>query len=282
MSPIDPSIPGADRGRGLDSTHQRTSVNGTNRGRIISTGRNGPSTGNGSRREQGNATIHSVGENATTNRNCNRNNGIIGEASIGNNNGCNNNRSLHSQQRAGRWRAAGRTTQSARQRIRKFKKGSKKFKQKISASQAQLSALTEEEAAVQSSKHAVDMIGLPSADSIYAARTDEERMVKDVVSQWEKGGHGYVPDSKPDDVLRLTMENANSLSLFSPEQWKTKKLQNLNNKYEADATLLNETGTNWNMAPIGKKLDGLSFSLYRLCLVIVILFLLSHWVPPQA
>ena len=126
MSPIDPSITGANRGRGLDSTQQPTSVNGTNRGRIISTGRNGPSTGNGSRSEQGNATIQSDGENATTNRNCNRNNSIIGEASIGYNNGCTNNRSHHSQQRAGRWRAAGRTTQSVRQRIWKFKKDSSK------------------------------------------------------------------------------------------------------------------------------------------------------------
>ena len=191
-----------------------------------------------------NATIQSDGEDATATRICNRTNSIIGEASIGSNNGCNNNRSYHSQQQAGRWRAAGRTTQTARQRIRKFKKGSKKFEQKISASQKQLLALTEEEAAVQSSKHAVNMLGLPSAEAIYAARTDEARMVKDIVSQWEKGGHGYVPDSKPDDVLRLIMENTNSLSLFLPEQWKTKKLQNLNNKYNADATLLNETGTN--------------------------------------
>ena len=148
-----------------------------------------------------------------------------------------------------------RTTHNSKQEDGEHRAGRKKFKQKIGASQAQLSALTEEETAVQSSKHALDMIGLPLADSIYAARTDEERIVKDIVSQWEKGGHGYVPDSKPDDVLRLTMENAKSLSLFSPEQWKTKKLQNLNNKYEAGATLLNETGTNWNMAPIGKKLS---------------------------
>ena len=35
------------------------------------------------------------------------------------------------------------------------------------------------------------------------------------------------------------------------------KLQNLNNKYEADATLLNKTGTNWNMVPEGKKLSDI-------------------------
>ena len=50
------------------------------------------------------------------------------------------------------------------------------------------------------------------------------------------------------------MENANSLSLFTKNQWKIRKLQNLNNKYESDALLLNETGTNWSLAPDGKKL----------------------------
>jgi len=213
--------------------------------------------GNESRREKGNATIHSDGENATTIRNCNRNNSIMGEASVGDNNRCNNNRSNHSQHQSGRWRAAGRTSHSARQRLRKFRKGSKKFKQKINASQEQLSVLTEKEAELQSSHQALNMEGIPSADSIYAARTDEERIVKDIDSEWKKRGHGYVPKSKPDDVLMLTMENANSLSLFLPEQWKTRKLQNLNNKYEADTTLLNETGTEWNMVPDGKKLSDI-------------------------
>jgi len=53
------------------------------------------------------------------------------------------------------------------------------------------------------------------------------------------------------------MENANSLSLFSPNQWKTKQIQNLNNKHEADAILLNETYTNWSMIPDGKKLSDI-------------------------
>jgi len=109
MSPIDPSIPGTNRGRGLASTQQRTSVNGTNIGRMISTGRNGPSMGNGSRRDQGNATIQTDIENDIGISNCNNDNSIVGGASVGRSDGGNGdtntsqNRSNHPQPRAGRW-----------------------------------------------------------------------------------------------------------------------------------------------------------------------------------
>ena len=88
---------------------------------------------------------------------------------------------------------------------------------------------------------------------VYRAGQDEDRIVREIVSQWRDGGHGFVPEVKPDDVLRLTGENTNSLSLYSPKQWKVKKLCNLNNKYQADGTLLIETGTQWDEAPDSKK-----------------------------
>ena len=91
------------------------------------------------------------------------------------------------------------------------------------------------------------------AHKIRAAELDEERIVQDIVSQWRDGGQGYVPDKKPEDIVRLTVENANSLSIFSKDPWKLKKLANLNNKYQSDATLLVETGINWSKAPEGKK-----------------------------
>ena len=55
-----------------------------------------------------------------------------------------------------------------------------------------------------------------SAESLYTARCEEEDIVKDMVTQWSQGGHGYVPQEKPDDVLRLLVENANSLGIYSP------------------------------------------------------------------
>ena len=92
---------------------------------------------------------------------------------------------------------------------------------------------------------------------LYTAEQDEDRIVREIVSQWRDGGHGYVPDIKPDDVVRLTGENTNSLSLFAPHQWKVKKMCNLNNKYQSDGTMLVETGTKWDVTPVGKKPNDL-------------------------
>ncbi len=55
-------------------------------------------------------------------------------------------------------------------------------------------------------------------------------MVQELLKQLRKGGHGFVPDKKGDDIIRLGCENVNSLSLFHPTKSKLKKLLNLHNK----------------------------------------------------
>ncbi len=72
-----------------------------------------------------------------------------------------------------------------------------------------------------------------------------------------------MPDINPDDVVCLTWENINSLSLFAPHQWKVKKMCNLNNKYQSDGTMLVETVTNWTLSPVGKKPNDLFAGLTR-------------------
>ena len=96
-----------------------------------------------------------------------------------------------------------------------------------------------------------------SAESLYSAKCEEEEIVMDMVTQWSQGGHGYVPQEKPDDVLRLSVENANSLSIYHPTNWKLKKLCAINNRYNTDGALLVETGANWAQAPDTKKPQAL-------------------------
>jgi hypothetical protein len=66
---------------------------------------------------------------------------------------------------------------------------------------------------------------LVAAETIYEALTLEEAMVQDLQKQWQQGSHGYVPDVKGNDTIRLGFENANSLSLFN----QLRKLINLHN-----------------------------------------------------
>jgi hypothetical protein len=39
------------------------------------------------------------------------------------------------------------------------------------------------------------------AETVHAARTQEEALVQDLLKQWHKGGYGYVPDEKGDDII---------------------------------------------------------------------------------
>jgi hypothetical protein len=76
-------------------------------------------------------------------------------------------------------------------------------------------------------------------------------MVQELLEHLRKGGHGFVPDEKGDDIIRLGCENVNSLSLFHPTKSKLKKLLNLHNKYQTDGACILEHGTNFRMAPNG-------------------------------
>jgi hypothetical protein len=100
------------------------------------------------------------------------------------------------------------------------------------------------------------------AETIYEAQTQEEMMVQDLLEQWRKGRHGYVPDVKGDNIVRLGCENANSLSLFDPHLTKRRKLLSLNNIYQMDGACIVEHGTNFLMAPVGQRPEDI-FAAFR-------------------
>ena len=101
-----------------------------------------------------------------------------------------------------------------------------------------------------------------AAETIYEARTQEEVMVQDFLEQRRKGRHGYVPDVKGDNLVRLGCENANGLSLFDPRLTKLRKLLSLHNKYQTDGACIVEHGTNFSMAPVGQRPEDI-FAAFR-------------------
>ncbi len=40
-----------------------------------------------------------------------------------------------------------------------------------------------------------------TAEEIYATRTKEEEMVQELLKDWQKGAHGYIPKVKEDNVI---------------------------------------------------------------------------------
>ncbi len=70
------------------------------------------------------------------------------------------------------------------------------------------------------------------AVEICATRTKEEEMVQELLKDWQKGAHQYIPEVKEDDViLQLGCENFNSPSIFHPTKSKMRKLINRHQRY---------------------------------------------------
>jgi hypothetical protein len=63
-----------------------------------------------------------------------------------------------------------------------------------------------------------------TAEEVYATRTKEEEMVQELLNDWQKGAHEYIPEVKEDYVIRLGYENINGLSIFHPTKSKMQKI----------------------------------------------------------
>jgi len=97
-----------------------------------------------------------------------------------------------------------------------------------------------------------------SAERVHAERTTEEEMIQELILQWQKGVHGYIPETKEDDILRLGCENVNSLSLYNPKGSKMRKLINIHSKYQTEGACIVEHGINFRMSSDGNRPSDIS------------------------
>jgi hypothetical protein len=95
------------------------------------------------------------------------------------------------------------------------------------------------------------------AVEICATRTKEEEMVQELLKDWQKGAHRYIPEGKEDNVIRLGCENVNSLSNFYPTKSKMRKLINLRQRYQTDGACIVEHEINCKMASTGTRPEDL-------------------------
>ncbi len=86
-------------------------------------------------------------------------------------------------------------------------------------------------------------------------RTKEEKMVQELLNDWQKGAHGYIAEVKEDNVIQLGCENVNSLSIFHPTKSKMHKLTHLYQRHQMDGAFVVEHGINFKMAATGTHPD---------------------------
>jgi hypothetical protein len=152
---------------------------------------------------------------------------------------------LRDQQRASRRCNKHPTQYKTQQNLAHFRTGAETFPQTQVPTVARICAAMSQEGAGSMTTMADTARHTKMADTIYEARTQEEALVKDLLEQWRRRGHGYVPDEKGDNRIQLGCENVNSLSLFHPTKSKQKKLLNLHNRYQTDGACILEHGINF-------------------------------------
>ena len=137
--------------------------------------------------------------------------------------------------------------QQVQSKLKCFRRGTNRYKRKIRPSKESILAST--------LPQSLSPEATPPTDSISAAaqlRLDEESLaMKDLMKSLTDGSHGYVEDKKPSDVIRLYCENVDSLSLYndSAHSRKTQRIKQINSRFQTDAALLIECGTDFRQVP---------------------------------
>ena len=73
------------------------------------------------------------------------------------------------------------------------------------------------------------------AAKIAVARRRQGMVIGDLLKDIVDGGHGFVPPQKPDDTVRVVMENWNSLKIFTEKEHdRIYSIDAIMKKYNAD------------------------------------------------
>ena len=84
-----------------------------------------------------------------------------------------------------------------------------------------------------------------------------KQAVQDVTKarQWKRGGHGFIEDTKPNDMVRLILESYNNLQYFTDKKRHTRihTIDHTRKRLQGDLIAGVEPGTDWTIA---KRLGG--------------------------
>ena len=69
-------------------------------------------------------------------------------------------------------------------------------------------------------------------------------------AEWKRGGHGHIEDAKPNNRVRVLLENYNNLQYFTDERERRKinTIESTRRRLRADVTAGVETGVDWALA----------------------------------
>ena len=156
------------------------------------------------------------------------------------------NGTTRSQRRAGRWRAT-QAFDTMQSKIRKFTTGTESFYAKAKPTNAELLEFVRKEFRPKRKTEQLSVSLQNRAQEIASAERAELKVVHDLLDDWQRGGHGMVPETKPGDTIRFLFENWNSLQAFTSRR-KINMIESLRKRYNADMIAGVEAQANWYFA----------------------------------
>jgi hypothetical protein len=156
-------------------------------------------------------------------------------------------KSRRNQQRTGRYQNKTRQNQSAtvRENVRQVEIGTRRFLETLVPTHTQIVEASRKERKSLESNESERSKSRKEAEVVYDGQTREEETVRKLLEQLKEGAHGFVPQVKEDNIIRLGCENVNSLSHFDSKQVKRRKLISLHNMHQTNGACIVEHGTNF-------------------------------------
>ena len=106
------------------------------------------------------------------------------------------------ERRAGRWRNRTQTAKTSAN-IKSFHQGAGNFRATLRPMEEQIRAATRKGDGDSEWREMENEGFWESAERVHALRTTEEEMIQELILQWQKGAHGYISETKEDNILRL-------------------------------------------------------------------------------
>jgi len=160
-------------------------------------------------------------------------------------NECNNGQQQHRlqqrQKRAGQWRQ--------RERVQAFKASAAKERLENAPTNDDLMKIADKECRLDHTPEERTEINMRQAQR---RALQGNRAVKGLrtTAEWKRGGHGHIEDAKPNNRIRVLLENYNNLQYFTDERERRKinTIESTRRRLRADVTAGVETGVDWTLA----------------------------------
>ena len=164
------------------------------------------------------------------------------------------NRSLRRQQRGSQYDQV-QALRAFQQQHAQFDRGAKKFQGRLETSAKEIIAYVNHEHAQRSTKQTKGY-GRAVAELTLREHRAVSRVHQEVQHLIQTGRYGYAPREKPDDTIRLMVENWNSLGVFTGKS-KVSRVNSLLRSFEVDVIAGSETQCDWRQVEQDSRFEDL-------------------------